>query len=138
MRVLTGKVFDAKMEPKRYCTLNNLNGAKREPKRSKEPSKTPLRNRVEQVSKKGAKRGGRVRRQLLGPIFVSKPFFSKFTKQKKASPKIINNSVTEEHENCCHKDAKREPEIIDFQLFEERVTLGNCWFYQRNTQHSEG
>ena len=33
------------------------NEAKREPKRAKEPSMTPFRNRVEQVSKKDAERG---------------------------------------------------------------------------------
>ena len=36
---------------------NHKNGAKSEPKQAKEPSTTPFRNMVEQVSKKDAERG---------------------------------------------------------------------------------
>jgi hypothetical protein len=82
-----------------------------------------LRNRIDRVSKKDAKMVS------AAPSFRSH-FGTKSNKHlRKKNFQNVHKSVTEKPEKKCKNDAKRDPEIIDFQFDCERMHLGNSWFY---------
>ena len=95
-----------------------------EPKPAKEPSKTPF---AQQGQKRVPK--GWVRCRLLGTIF--EPPIHKHPQN--TIQKIFKNLSQKNMKSDSKTMSKGHQKLWMFQFVCERVNLGNCWFYFRNT-----